>query len=65
MTEEIATTSKQVRGSINVASTPFSLHMYCNTLIAWPDCRLSCSVSKFLSSVVQAQLAWKVLRATT
>lgn len=65
MTEEIATNSKQVRGSIKVASTPFSLHMYCNTLTAWPDCELSCSASKFLSSVVQAQLAWKVLRATT
>ena len=57
MTEETATNSKQVRGSINVASTPFSLHMYCNTHTAWPDCGLS--------SVVQAQLAWKVLRVTT
>ena len=57
MTEEIATNSKQVRGSINVASTSFSLHMYCNKHTAWPDCGLSCSASKFLSSVVQAQLA--------
>lgn len=65
MTEEIATTSKQVRGSINVASTPFSLHMYSNARTAWPDCGLDCSASKFLCSVVQAQLAWKVLRATT
>ena len=55
MTEEIATNSKQVRGSINVASTSFSLH--CNKHTAWPDCGLSCSASKFLSSVVQAQLA--------
>ena len=57
MTEETTTNSKQVRGSINVTSTSFSLHMYCNTHTAWPDCGLS--------SVVQAQLAWKVLRVTT
>ena len=59
MTEEIATISKQVRVSINVASTPFSLHMYCNTHTAWPDCGLSCSASKFLSSVVRLNLHGK------
>jgi len=56
MTEEIATNTKQVRGSINVASTPFSLHMYCNTHTAWSDCGLSCSASKFLSSTCMESL---------